>query len=60
MEQILNVTEIVELVVLLAVLLKSDPGVPQWLSWLIKCPTLDFGSCHDLRVCEFEPYRALR
>ena len=29
----------------------KDLGVAQ----LVKCPTLDFGSDHDLTVCEFEP-----
>ena len=38
-------------------------GVPQnadspggaWVSQSVKGPTLDFGSGHDLTVCEFEP-----
>ena len=29
----------------------KDLGVAQ----LVKCPTLDFGSDHDLTFCEFEP-----
>ena len=27
-----------------------------WMALLVKCSTLDFGSGHDLTVCEFEPY----
>ena len=26
-----------------------------WVAWLLKCPTLDFGSGHDLKVPGFEP-----
>ena len=26
---------------------------------LVKCPTLGFGSGHDLRVCEFKPHTGL-
>ena len=26
-----------------------------WVAQLVKCPTLDFGSGHDLRVHEIEP-----
>ena len=26
-----------------------------WVAQLVKCPTLDFGSGHDLMVCEIEP-----
>ena len=27
-----------------------------WVAWLVKPPTLDFGSEHNLAVREFEPY----
>ena len=31
-----------------------------WVAQSVKCPTLDFGSGHDLAVCEFEPLVGLR
>ena len=30
-------------------------GVPGWLGWSVKCPTLDFGSGHDLTILESSP-----
>ena len=30
-------------------------GAPGWLAQLVKCPTLDFGSGHDLRVMRSSP-----
>ena len=30
-----------------------------WVAQLVKCPTLDFGSGHDLTVCGIEPYVCL-
>ena len=34
-------------------------GAPGWLL-LVKHPTLDFGSGHDLTVCEFKPHVRIR
>ena len=33
---------------------KMDRG--DWVAQLVKCPTLDFGSGHDLTVGEFDPH----
>ena len=30
-----------------------------WVAQLVECPTLDFGSGHDLTVHEFEPHVGL-
>ena len=30
------------------------------MAWLVKRPTLDFSSDHDLMVCEIEPHIGLR
>ena len=37
---------------------KKIPG-GAWVAQLVKCPTLGFGSGHDVVVCEFEPYVGL-
>ena len=39
---------------------KKDYFQGAWVAQLVKHPTLDFSSDHDLTVCEFKPYVGLR
>ena len=43
----------------LVAVLRIDWKRGTWVAQLVKCPTLGFGSGHDLKVWELEPYIGL-